>query len=530
MQQLSRLASGLSSPAILIVVIWCSVLACVAIGPIDYPGQPSSIVLVTVGAGVSLFVLGYGAGAWCFSNWAARQANLFAPSLRSLNSVVIATSLLGIGGIGLVALDRLVLSGVDNSSYAELLRCAPGLVDFIKIQRTPLLYLGYLAFSFGFCSLTLFLLKGDEIKGWAAIAAQLSIASPVGYALLYSGRMSILFVLVLIVSSMMVRIGQGRSALPRGHYLLHKTVVLMLLFAVYSSAIWSRRSSFCVQMRGVIQELEQRKSTRDRELVDVEHESTPKPSNPVADGASRPPPIASIEATDVSKMVADAIRTTPNTAPVAAPAPTTIIAPEATPTQALLNTMREAWGVQPRPYVLSAIASGWLPPSGAITFLSTYFYLTHGVRAADITWRAREKLSPHWGVYEVGVLSPLLRVVSPNNTRLLDMEMQLRSAGIYGFFPTAWAAAYIDFGALGGIVYVLIWGFVGGWSARGARRSHFATPSLLLVFVLASIFLSPVQGPLGVANSALVLFSLIVTGLMIDLVRMRDDSSKRRLN
>ena len=50
------------------------------------------------------------------------------------------------------------------------------------------------------------------------------------------------------------------------------------------------------------------------------------------------------------------------------------------------------------------------------------------------------------------------------------------------------------------------------------------TPPLLLVFILASIFLSPVQGPLGIANSALVLFSMIVTGAAIDLMRMRDDS------
>src|SRR5204862_2532401 len=143
-----------------------------------------------------------GAGAWCIGRWIARQANVSAPSLRSLNSVVTATSLIGIGGIGLIAFDRGVLSGISNSGYAELLRCAPGLVDFIEIRRTPLLYIGYLTFSFGFASLALFLLKGEEIRGWAAALAQFSIVSPVGYALLYSGRMPILFILVLIVSVM----------------------------------------------------------------------------------------------------------------------------------------------------------------------------------------------------------------------------------------------------------------------------------------------------------------------------------------
>jgi len=41
-------------------------------------------------------------------------------------------------------------------------------------------------------------------------------------------------------------------------------------------------------------------------------------------------------------------------------------------------------------------------------------------------------------------------------------------------------------------------------------------PPLLLTFILASILLSPVQGPLGIANSAMVLFSLIIVGLAID--------------
>ena len=92
------------------------------------------------------------------------------------------------------------------------------------------------------------------------------------------------------------------------------------------------------------------------------------------------------------------------------------------------------------------------------------------------------------------------------------MGAQLKSAEIHGFFPTVWAAAYIDFGAAGAVIYVLIWGFAAGWSVFGARHSTLVTPPLLLIFVLASIFLSPVQGPLGIANSALVLLSMIVTG------------------
>ena len=52
------------------------------------------------------------------------------------------------------------------------------------------------------------------------------------------------------------------------------------------------------------------------------------------------------------------------------------------------------------------------------------------------------------------------------------------------------------------------------------------TPLLLLVFVLASILLSLVQGPLGMANSALVLVSLVLTGLTFDFARLRSGSPK----
>lgn len=510
MQQFLRLAGGLASPVILIVVVWCSALVCVAIGPIDYPGQPSLAVLALVATGVSVFILGHSAGAWCFGSWLRRQASVPASSFRILNNVVIATSLIGVSGIGLIALDRLVLSGINNSGYSELLRCAPGLIEFIEIRRTPLLYIGYLTFSFGFVSLALFLLKGEEIRGWAAISAQISIVSPVGYALLYSGRMPILFILVLIVSVMLVRIGQGRSPLPRGHYLLLKMALIVVLFAIYSSAMWSRRSNFCTQMSGVIRELEQREAEQDIGR---------------AGRTSQLPSSNSMRATDVSKMVADAIANE-TTEPQAAAAAD---APRASSMDALQSMMREAWNVKPRAYVLSAVNSGRLSPHAARTLLSTYFYLSHGVRVADITWRARADLSPQWGVYEIGVLSPVLRVFLPQDQRVADMEAQLRSAGIYGFFPTVWAAAYIDFGAAGGIIYVLVWGFAAGWSASGARRSALATPALLLVFALASIFLSPVQGPLGVANSALVLLSMIITGVAIDLMSQREASRQTSL-
>lgn len=509
------LIGALASPAILMTVIWLGTLLAIAIGPIDYPGQPSAAALTLVMLGLSIFLLSYRGGKLVFDRWFVPQAPTPRLSGRVLNNVTMAAALFGIVGIALVALDRTMLSGVSNSNYAELLRCAPMLVDTVIIKRTPLLYGGYALFSFGFVSVVLFLLKGEEIRGWAAALAQLSIVSPVGYALLYSGRMPILFVLVLVAMTMMVRLAQGRTPLPRGHYLVLKIVIAAGLFTVYSSAVWTNRKSFCVQMTPLIAELQQEKNQRDAAAAGAPG----APSEPSASGApsasgeptgsgepsepSRPKAAATVSATELNKRMAEA-QAVPSSAP------------DASSTDAILATMLEAWSVKPRSYVTSAIESGYLSARGAMIGLGTYFYLTHGVRTVDLVWRARDKFSPQLGLYEIGVLSPLMRIFFPGSDRVAIMEAQQREALIYGYYPSAWAAAFIDFGLVGAIVYVVIWGGVAGWSAAGSRHSRLMTPLLLLVFALASVVLSPVQGPLGMSNSALVLVSMLVTGLALD--------------
>ena len=79
---------------------------------------------------------------------------------------------------------------------------------------------------------------------------------------------------------------------------------------------------------------------------------------------------------------------------------------------------------------------------------------------------------------------------------------------------------------VGAVIYILIWGFAAGWSAFGVRHSILATPALLLTFIIATILLSPVQGPLGIANSALVLVSIIIVGLAADLGGREQSAAK----
>ena len=74
---------------------------------------------------------------------------------------------------------------------------------------------------------------------------------------MYSGRMPILFVIVLIATSALVRVAQGRTAFPRGHHLLVKLSLVLVLFVIYSSAMWASRQNFCVEMNGLVRELQE---------------------------------------------------------------------------------------------------------------------------------------------------------------------------------------------------------------------------------------------------------------------------------
>jgi hypothetical protein len=467
-----------------------------------------------VAAGVSFFIVGDLVGAWCCRAWLQLRPNLPVASVGILNIVITVASLLGLAGIALIALDRIVLSGVGNSGYAELLRCTPTLIDVVEIRRTPLLYLGYLTFSFGSASLALFLLKGEEVRRWPAALAQLSILSPVGYALLYSGRMPILLAIVQIAAVALVRVRQGRRPLPSGHHLLLKTVAVVVMFGIYSNAMWSSRRNFCSQMTGLVRELGvtgREQQSEQARILQKEQPQNPDSNNlPGAKGNGLPHAANPIRAIDLSKMIDDAKKASPGDAGRQFP-------PNA---GAVVVMMKEGWHTSLRPYVLSAIDSGILSAGAASNLLSTNFYLSHGVYVLDLIWHARAQLTPHWGIYEIGILSPIFRIFFPQSGNLPSMAIELKAANIYGFFPTVWGGAYIDFGVVGAVIYILIWGFIAGWAAYGTSRSDLAMPPLLLSFVLASVLLSPIQGPLGIANSVLVSVSLIVVGMAVDFRNM----------
>jgi len=484
-------ARAIASPVTFLVVIWLAVLVLAAVGPIQYPGQPSVSTIAVIAVGISLFVIGHAAGGKLAEVSIGRILQDSSPSPARLNGVVAGSAVLGILGIAFIAIDRNIFGVSGSADYAAFLRCAPEFVDFIDIRRTPLIYLGYLIFSFGFVALTLFLLRAEQIHGWPAYLAQLSIMVPVGYALIYSGRMPVFLALTWLVGVGLVRRYEGRPILPRGRFLLLKLLIFSVVFVAYSNAMWPRRQVFCAQMESVVREL--------RQDLSVKLEA--------AREAGRSPTAVEKIAPDSLSQMIDVARQTPVPDRKSE---------EEFHSHYLVAVMKEAWGVAPRQYLLDVVKAGIVSPRFAIVLMSNYFYLTHSVMIVDRIWQGREHLMPVWGLYEIGVLSPFIRVFFPQSEILQTMNSQLREAQIYGFFPSAWGAAYVDFGAIGGSLYIVVWGLMAGWAFYACRRTEWVTPPLVLSFVLATVLLSPLEGPLGTANSALVLVSLILVGLLID--------------
>ncbi|MBI3433828.1 MAG: hypothetical protein HY056_01925 [Proteobacteria bacterium] len=494
-----------AAPEALLVTLWLGILVMLAIGPIAYPGQPSVAALLVIAAGIVMFVIGCAAGRTTARMLQPRTAQLPAATPRLLNAVVAATAILGILGIALIAIDREFLSGIDNRDYATLLRCAPEFVEYVKIRRTPLIYIGYLTFSFGFASLALFLLRAETVRPWPAYLAQFAIVSPIVYALIYSGRMPILLMITLLATVGLVRRCQGLPLLPRGHHLGLKALIVVVAFAIYASATWASRRDFCTQTEALVHEL--------RQKLAAPHAAA-RPAGARSESIA-PEPRKNISAKSLTDMIEKAQDA--QLAPSAGKDQKLHSGGNAG-WQQLIAIMRQAWGVQPRHYVLTAVERGIVAPQVAVILMNNYFYLTHSVMIVDRIWLAREHLTPVWGVYQISALSPLIRIYFPESKVLLDMRLQMRKANIDGFFPSAWGAAFVDFGAVGGSVYILIWGLMGGWAYGACRGTHLATPALLLAFVLAMVMLSPVVGPLGSANSALVLISMLIVGLYLDLV------------
>lgn len=133
----------------------------------------------------------------------------------------------------------------------------------------------------------------------------------------------------------------------------------------------------------------------------------------------------------------------------------------------------------------------------------------------------KEVFTPYLGVYQVGVLSPLLRIFYKNNTLLAHMDNGLKSALVYGFYTTGWGAIYLDCGLLGAVIFIVGFGFISGYTGFRAKNRDAVEAQLLSAFCYTSILMSVFNGPFGMANSFLVFISILAVAGLLKRERVR---------
>jgi hypothetical protein len=430
---LAALLRALADPTRLMVLVWALFAVVFFSGPLDYFRQPRMATWAWIGIGVGLFAASALAAGRLPARWFAVDEPETVPSER-IERLVLITAVLGLAGAALIALDKVWLSGLDYSRGLAAVRFqrAAEIEAGIDVRRSPLLYVGYLTFSFSYAAALLYILRGEVVRRpIVAAAAEVSVASPVVYSLLYGGRNPILLFFVLLMGGILVRARRGRSLLPAVPALRLKLAVVVLLFLAYVNYTWEDRRSYW-------------KIETYPRFVEIAH---------------------------------------------------------------------ERWQTRPKSWVDRAVSGHWAPAGLVMNLISSDLYLTHSVITFDKIVERHGDFARCWGLYQVGLLAPLVNKAPAGSALLRQMYRQLRATETYGWFPTAWGAWYIDFGLGGAVGAVVAWGMASGWAHRLVRLRDDLAGELLLSFALATVVFSPINAVFGMANNILIFGSLVATAL-----------------
>lgn len=194
-----------------------------------------------------------------------------------------------------------------------------------------------------------------------------------------------------------------------------------------------------------------------------------------------------------------------------------------------LTVTELSWDIEPKLWFENKVDNNDISLVTAMNLITNCMYVTNGIAHLNLIINRAERYQPYYGVYQVGILSPLLRVFDKNNTIVETMDSNLKETSLFGYYITAWGAAYLDFGLIGCVIFIALWGFMSGMSAQAARNPEQLGGQLLLSFFYCSIPMSIFNGPFGMSNSFLVFISLIIVVGMLKLATITSPVFKSEL-
>lgn len=184
-----------------------------------------------------------------------------------------------------------------------------------------------------------------------------------------------------------------------------------------------------------------------------------------------------------------------------------------------LRVAAEKWELKPSEWIDLAVRKGCIGAEWVMNFVSYAMYLTHSPTTVQRYVEHWGHLSSYLGLYQIGVLSPLFDVFAPGLKLPETMRGELARNGLYGWFPGAWGAWYLDGGEVLGLCAILAWGLLSGAAYRSVLRSGSTSSQLMLVFAYSTILISPLNGPFGMANSFLIFCSLSAVSILLKALR-----------
>jgi len=471
------------TPVRLLLAVWIVAIAAYMAGPIKYDQPPRPSTWIFLGA----CLVAFSAGAWAANASAlARRGVRHTGAGRrwslSLDTVVRLAAFLGLFGALCIAFDKLVLSGLDFSQGVTAVRFARA--DAVDqgtagaLRRSPLLYLGYMTFAFSVAAYLIYLLKGETLRRstmWVAFAGLSSIFL---YSYVSGGRSPLGLVIGMAAGAILVRMLSRQSPLPAGRTGRFMFAVFLLATVAYSNWIVSER--FVATSATSYAVLEKR-------FQDIYDASIPS-SDHAAVASVAPPATPALVASATPAVVASA---TPAVVASATPA-VVAAAPPTTP--------------EPRPALDEQIR---------MQVIINSYYATHEIPMLDRTLAYTGQLGPYYGAYQFYLLAAFAQRVTPWWSVDAVMLPQLKAANVYGWFSTAWGGMYLDFGAGGALVAVLICGWLAGIVYRRALVDGDDGARLLMCYVVAGIIATPVLSIFTISISLPILVSLLVASFVI---------------
>jgi len=238
------------SPTRLILTTWGMVVLGYTLAPLQYgEGLRSLTVLfvsgcvLSVAAGALLVEIAYAAGP-------PRPAAGARLGSIEVDGPLRLFAALGIAGAALVAVDKIVIGGLDVSEGLGALRIALQSEEEIFKHRSPALWVGSLLYSFGDVALVLYMFEGEQTRRSTGALVLLSALAPIVVILLYGGRSSAFILFLLAGSACLVRLASGQRALPRARYLRTFLLFYTVVAFVGSVYIFAVRSSVSLEGRG----------------------------------------------------------------------------------------------------------------------------------------------------------------------------------------------------------------------------------------------------------------------------------------